>query len=348
MASGARPLPFLNQKNQTAGKMKETENTNRSYPGGDNSGINYAENARKDGIAKGVRITAIISFLILVAAGIAAWLSYSIHQEKQLALIENERTTYNEMLSVRDSTLNDWLQTFTQIETDLNALKQKENLITINNSDNVEFTSTRKEQILNDIKSISMRLDENRKKLASLSAQLKNSGREIKGLQEMIASLEVKLQEHQTQIAALNTTVNERDTEISELNILASDLRTTVTQKEELINTQVAEMNKAYLAAGSYKDLKELGIVSKDGGFLGLGRTESLVNDITDSLFSQIDISQLKYIPVNSRDARLITEHPTSSYEFVRESDDKIAHIEIKDPEQFWKISRYAVVELKK
>jgi len=310
--------------------MKETENTNRSYPGDDNSGINYAENARRDGIAKGVRITAIISFVILVAAGVVAWLSYSIHQEEQLALIEN-----------------DWLQTFTQIENDLNALKQKENLITINNSDNVEFTSSRKEQILNDIKSISMRLDENRKKLASLSSQLKNSGREIKGLQEMIASLEVKLQDHQTQIAALTTTVNERDIEIGELNILASDLRTAVTEKEELINTQVAEMNKAYLAAGSFRDLKELGIVSKDGGFLGLGRTESIVNEITDSLFSQIDISQLRYIPVNSRDAKLITEHPASSYEIVRESDDKIAHIEIKDPEQFWKISRYAVVELK-
>jgi hypothetical protein len=79
-----------------------------------------------------------------------------------------------------------------------------------------------------------------------------------------------------------------------------------------------------------------------------LGRTESLVNDITDSLFAQIDITQLKYIPVNSREAKLITEHPTGSYEFIREGDDVIASIEIKDPELFWKISRYAVVELKK
>ena len=328
--------------------MKDTENTNRSYPGDDTSGINYAENARRDGITKGVRITAIISFVILAAAGLITWLSFSIHQEEQLALMNNERTSFTETLSVRDSTLNDWLQTFTQIENDLNAIKQKESLITINNSNNVEFTSTRKEQILQDIKSISMRLDENRKKLASLNSQLKNSGREIKGLQEMIAGLEVKLQEHQTQIAALTTTVNERDIEIGELNILASDLRTTVTQKEELISTQVAEMNRAYIASGSFKDLRDMGIITKDGGFLGLGRTESLVNNITDSLFAQIDITELKFIPVNSRDAKLVTEHPTDSYQFVREGDDKIAHIEIKDPEQFWKISRYAVVELKK
>ncbi|HAX93706.1 MAG TPA: hypothetical protein DCY25_07150 [Bacteroidales bacterium] len=328
--------------------MKDEETTNRTHPGDDPSGISYAENARRDGIVKGARTTAIISVILLVTAGVVAWLLFSRHQDEQMALMENERSSFTEMLTVRDSTLNDWLQTFTQIENDLNTIKQKESLITINNSDNVEFTSTRKEQILQDIKSISMRLDENRKKLASLSSQLKNSGREIKGLQEMIAGLESKIQEHQSEIGVLSQTVNQKDIEIDELNILAADLKTTVTEKEELISTQVAEMNKAYLASGSFKDLRDMGIVTKDGGFLGLGRTESLVDDITDSLFAQIDITELKYIPVNSRDAKLVTEHPTDSYQFVREGDDKIAHIEIKDPEQFWKISRYAVVELKK
>lgn len=328
--------------------MNDEEKINHSYRSDDPTGISYAENARRDGIAKGSRITAIISLVILLAAGAVAWLLYNNHQDEQLALMDSERSSFNEILTVRDSTLNDWLQTFTQIENDLNTLKQKENLITFSNQGNVEFTTARKEQILQDIKSISMLLDENRKKLASLSAQLRNSGREMKGLQEMIATLETKMQGHETEIAALTMTVGEKDVEIGELNILASELRTTVTEKEEVISTQTAEMNKAYLASGSFKDLKEMGIVSKDGGFLGLGRTESLVNDITDSLFAQIDITELRLIPVNSRDAKLITEHPTNSYTFVREDDNNIAHIEIKDPEQFWKISRYVVVELKK
>lgn len=328
--------------------MKNEETTNRNNASDDPSGISYAENARRDGIARGVRTTAIISLLILVAAGVVAWLGFSRHQEKQLALMENERGTFNEMLSVRDSTLNDWLQTFTQIENDLNALKQKENLITIRNSDNVEFTLTRREQILGDIKSISLRLDENRKKLASLNSQLKNSGREIKGLREMIAGLEARIEGHEKEIAALEQSVTEKDLKIGELNTLTADLQNTVTAREEAITTQQAEMNRAYIASGSYKDLRDLGIVSKDGGFLGIGRTESLVNDIADSLFAQIDITQLKYIPVNSRDAKLVTEHPTDSYQFVREDDGLVASIEIKDPERFWKISRYAVVELKK
>jgi DNA repair exonuclease SbcCD ATPase subunit len=262
--------------------------------------------------------------------------------------MEKERGTFNEMLSVRDSTLNDWLQTFTQIENDLNAIKQKENLITIRNSDNMEFTSTRREQILGDIKSISLRLDENRKKLASLNSQLKNSGREIKGLREMIAGLEARIEGHEKEIAALTQSVTEKDVKIGELNTLTADLQNTVSAREEVISTQQAEINRAYIASGSFRELRDMGIVSKDGGFLGIGRTESLVNDIADSLFAQIDITQLKYIPVNSRDAKLVTEHPTDSYQFVREDNGLVASIEIKDPERFWKISRYAVVELKK
>lgn len=328
--------------------MNEEEKTNRTHPDSDHSGISYAENARKDGFVKGTRITAIISIVILVAAGVVAWLIFNRHQDEQLAQMDSERSSFNEMLTVRDSTLNDWLQTFTQIESDLSALKQKENLITFSNSENVEFTTARKEQIMNDIKSISILLDENRKKLASLSSQLRNSGREIKGLQEMIAGLETKIQGHETEIAALTTTVNQKDIEIGELNLLASDLRTTVEEKEEVISSQTAEMNKAFLALGSSRDLRDMGIVARDGGFLGIGKTETLVNDITDSLFAQIDITELRLIPVNSRDAKLITEHPTDSYTFIREADDIIAHIEIKDPDQFWKISRYAVVELKK
>lgn len=71
--------------------MKNEETTNRNNASDDPSGISYAENARRDGIARGVRTTAIISLLILVAAGVVAWLGFSRHQEKQLALMENER-----------------------------------------------------------------------------------------------------------------------------------------------------------------------------------------------------------------------------------------------------------------
>lgn len=45
--------------------MKDEETNYRPHSGSDPSGISYAENARRDGITKGARTTAIISVLIL-------------------------------------------------------------------------------------------------------------------------------------------------------------------------------------------------------------------------------------------------------------------------------------------
>ena len=54
----------------------------------------------------------------------------------------------------------------------------------------------------------------------------------------------------------------------------------------------------------------------------------------------------MKSIPVNSKNAKLISEHPNNSYKFIRDANKKIESIEITDPAQFWKISKYAVVEI--
>jgi len=214
-------------------------------------------------------------------------------------------------------------------------------------SSDKEFSKDKKEQILKDIEYVNTVLDQNKKKIASLSAQLKNSGVTIKGMQVKIAELEASMKERETEIADLKVVLSKKDFEIGQLNAKMTEQETAITQKDEKISNQTAEINKAYVVYGTYKTLKEKGVISKEGGFLGLGKKEQLHKDFSDSAFTQIDITQTKSIPVNSKDAKLITSHPTSSYEIVRNKDNKVASIEIKDPEQFWKISKYAVVEIK-
>jgi hypothetical protein len=51
---------------------------------------------------------------------------------------------------------------------------------------------------------------------------------------------------------------------------------------------------------------------------------------------------------VSSKKAKLISEHPANSYQFIRDKNNKIESLEIKDPALFWKISKYAVVEITK
>jgi len=328
--------------------MKNEDISGRSYTGGEQPPFVDLEKARKEGRNKGAFTAAIIILLVVITAGIFSYSHYKKAYVSQVTLMETERNAFTDQLVVRDSTLNDWLQTFDQVQKGLNTIKEKENLITVNSASGVEFTQARKEQIMQDISAINTLLEDNRKKLASLNAQMRNSGREIKGLKEMIATLEAKIIVSENEITAMKATLTEKDLEIGSLNVLASELQTTVAQQTETIGEQVSEMNTAWLATGTFKDLKEKGLVSKEGGFLGLGRTETLTEDFIDSLFAQVDITQMKTIPVNSKDAKLITEHPSGSYAIVQESENLVAYIEIKDPAEFWKISKYAVVEVVK
>jgi hypothetical protein len=313
----------------------------------DNAGArNNEKKARKEGMTKGVWTTAIISFILLITGGIIVHSLYSNEQKKHLAIMENQKRSFTELLTTRDSMINESMLTFDQIEKDLNTVKEKENIISMQSSDK-EFSKDKKQQILKDIEYINTVLDQNKKKIASLTAQLKNSGGTIKGLQVKIAELQASMKQRETEISDLKVALVQKDFEIGQLNTRMTDQQIAIAQKDEKITNQTAEMNKGFLASGTYKALKAKGLVSKEGGFLGLGKKESLHQDFSDSLFTQINISETKSIPVNSKDARLITDHPKNSYEMIRDKNNKIASIEIKDPEQFWKISKYVVVEIK-
>jgi len=305
------------------------------------------ENARKEGVTKGALTTGIIFIVLLMAFGALVYSLYKRDHNAQLALMENQKVTFTEQLTARDSMINDWLVTFDEIEKNLNVIKEKEKLLTVKSSD-TEVSKNRKEQILDDIKSINTLIDENKKKIARLNAQLKESGGTIKGLQDRIAGLEESMKQYESEIAELNTTLVSKDNEIGQLNNNVIALNDTITIKEERISEQTGKLHQAFLASGTYKDLKEKGIVIKEGGFLGLGRKQFLVEDFSDSSFTEIDITSLTTIPVNSKDVRLITEHPSDSYKLIKENDKQIAYISITNPEEFWKITKYAVVEIVK
>jgi len=333
--------------------MKNDENLNKINPEGtsnyssDKVRTTIEKNALKKGTEKGLLIAGIISFFILVTAGIILYSMYTNEKKAQMAMMEDQRTAFTEMVTARDSAINEWVATFDQIERDLRTIREKEKAIAVNSSD-PEFSADSKKRILEDIQYINTLIEQNKKKIASLSDQLKKSGNTIKSLETKIASLEVSLQQSEVEITGLKTALAEKDFKIEQLNTKMSDMEVTIAQKEEFISNQTNELNKAFVASGTYKDLKEKGLVAKEGGFLGLGRKESLVENFPAGTFEQIDITQLKTIQVNSKKAKLITEHPVGSYELVREGKDLISYIDIKDPSEFWKISKYAVVEVVK
>ncbi len=287
--------------------------------------------------------------LLLVAAIIGGIYSYKSIQmkEQQLSELNGNNRELIQDVNHRDSVINDMIKTFDRIESDLEIIKKKRDLLNVK-SDNPEFTEDKRESIVKDIQMLNTMLDENRKKIASLNSQLRNSGIKLSELQKKIDGLQTTIDERDADIALLKDALQEKDFEMAQLNIKLDTLQTEVIRKDNIIRQQEDNLNRAYYTYGTYKDLKEKGLLTKEGGFLFIGQNTTIQEDLNAEHFTEIDISRTKTLPINGKKAELITDHPKSSYRFVEdEEQDQIAFIEIENPDEFWKISKYVVVEVK-
>jgi hypothetical protein len=337
-------------------KNDETTNFKNEQGTGDSSGNGSmsentrvrlaARNAKAEGVQKGVLTTALISLAILIIAAVIVFTTHKKEKETQLALMQSQQQAFTQTLTSRDSVINEWMTTFDEIEKNLSMVKQKENIITIQSSGG-EISKNKKDQIMKDIEYINALLDQNKQKISSLNAQLKKSGGVIKGLETKIAELEASVKQSETEIATLKSTLVEKDFQIGQLSTKVSDQELAIAQKDEKISTQTQEINKAFYTTGTFKELKAKGLVTKEGGFIGLGRKAAITGSLPETSFTRIDVTQLKSIPVNSKTAKLLTDHPANSYEFVLDKDKKVISLDIKDPAEFWRLSKYAVVQVK-
>jgi DNA repair exonuclease SbcCD ATPase subunit len=334
--------------------MNNDENA-KTNPVNENAGGSTNEKAKTDiekkirdeGVKKGVVTTSIIGFLILLVAGIIVFLLYSHEHKNLLNQMETQKTSLTGKVTARDSVINEWITTFDDIEKNIALIKEKEKIISVNSS-NAEISKDKKQQVLEDIQYINTLLEQNKKKIASLNAQLAKSGGTIKALQNKISDLEASMKQNENEISELKTSLVNKKFEVEQLNTQMVVLQDTIAKKDQKISTQTYEMNKAFYVCGTYKELKAKGLLTKEGGFIGLGKTQTLTGNFPDSSFVQIDITQIKSISVNAKSAKLISEHPAGSYEFIRDKDKIIKSLEIKSPAMFWKNSKYAVVETTK
>jgi hypothetical protein len=111
----------------------------------------------------------------------------------------------------------------------------------------------------------------------------------------------------------------------------------------EEIGTQTDKMNTAYYCFGTSKELKEKGVLTKEGGFIGIGKSEKLAADFNKDYFTKIDITLMKSVDLKSKKAKLVTTHASDSYKLEgdKTSVDKLV---ITNAEKFWASSKYLVI----
>ena len=257
--------------------------------------------------------------------------------EEQIAQLENEKIEANSNLEGKGELIVDFINSLNEIEDNLAQIKTKENLVTTRfDNGNVEMDGNMKDLIIDDINMINNLLQENKDKMSALSTRWRKSNLKIAELETMIESLANRLQQKDAEIGDLQTQLTEAN---AQLKVLFEEYN----ERLDEIGDQEDKLNTAFYCYGTSKELKENGIITKEGGFIGIGKTEKLSKDFNKSYFTQIDISLINEIELMSKKAKIITNHPSSSYE-LKDGDDAVEKLIIKNATSFWSSSKYLVI----
>ncbi|BAX81296.1 Cbp1 family collagen-binding glycoprotein adhesin [Labilibaculum antarcticum] len=271
--------------------------------------------------------------------------------QKELKQLREQNVQLTQMAQEKDSTIDDFVESFDVIAANLAIIKEKENIISVSAGENPSVGE--KEQIVTDLGLMRDLLEENKAKLEDLDKKLKNSWYQNSKLNKLVAGLKSQIEAKDISINALSEQIAQLTVEVGSLNGQVTDLNGAVialNTENDSINKAIAErtanLNTAHYVIGDIKELKQKEVVTSTGGILGIGTTNKLNQKINPDNFNNIDITQTLTIPVVGRKVSLVTSHPSSSYRFEG-TDKEIEAITILDPNEFWKASKYLVVAVK-
>ena len=236
-------------------------------------------------------------------------------------------------LTEKEAALQEFVTSFNEIQDNLNTIKEKEKIVTA--STKAGDVKNKEEQIKEDLQAIYDLMGKNKNRIASLSKKLKASKTQIAGLEKMVEAL-------QNQIADKDNVIAELKSSIESLNIELSNLNTNYQEVEQESAVKTEKINTAFYAIGTSKELKEKGVVTKEGGFIGIGKSEKLKSDFNKDYFTKVDISQVTSITIGAKKVKILTTHPSNSYKLVGEK--TVEKIDILNAEDFWGASKYLVI----
>lgn len=246
----------------------------------------------------------------------------------------------------RDSLEFMFIQTLNEIESNLKMIREKEGLIVLGPGSDLESGINTKEKILRNIQIINSLMDENRAKIETLKTALNKTEAENKQMHLLTDAVNEKLIHQEEQINYLKEQLSNKNFEIDELNTKLTYLEFQDEKLQLIITDLENELNTGHYIVGSYKELKEKGVAEKEGGVLWFGRTKSMNENFKETDFTVINIKENTTIPIFSKKAQLLSEHKNETYEFITE-DNQISYLNIIDPKQFWKTSKYLIIEIK-
>ena len=298
-----------------------------------------------------IRIAAVLLLAVAVSLGWGLITSSEKNEKEKLSLLEKNQKLA-QAIDQKEADINDILYMFTDVEDQIRQIVEKENLVY---GHNLEGTNpTRQERMVQELEMIDELVIRSKATISSLEEKVKAANFKTNVFKNQVSKLNAVIKEREGTIASLKETILAKDESIEFMTVQVDSLIESASMqainlqaKDIQIQTLTSEndaLNKAYLAIGSFKELKDRGLVQRQGGFLWFGRTIDVIEDADHREFLEVDIRNVSHLPVKAANLDLLSEHPIDSYAIVPGDTEEMKVLEITDPDEFWKVSKYLVI----
>jgi len=282
---------------------------------------------------------------ILIIAAVSLFLASCGQQmNEEVEKLQQENLALQDQLNTQEDTFNEFFGALNQIEENLALIKEKENIISQGTQNNLEGRTDKMESINEDIRIIGELMEKNRHLISRLNRDIKNSNIKITEFERMVARLNEQIQEKEIEIEVLREELGRMNLRVDYLAATIDTLQEVARFRDRVIQDKTTEINTAYYTMGSRRELRDWGIITREGGFLGIGRTNRLRSDLDPSYFTRIDLNVTREITIIGKEPAFITPHPEGTWEYRIE--DGVTYLVVLDPFKFWSTSRYLVIEI--
>ena len=280
-----------------------------------------------------------LAVLIVCTAVMASCDSFSGGSKDQLKA-ENDSLLME--LTQRNAELDEMMGTFNDISEGFRQINAAESRVDLQRGAVAEGSLNAKQQIASDIEFIRKQMEENKEQIAKLQSMLKNSKTNSSQLKRAVESLTQELNAKTQRIEELQAELASKNIRIQELDAAVTTAENEA--KAKTVAEQDKALNTAWFVFGTKKELKDQKILSGSGLF----KKGSVLKDgdVNKDYFTQVDIRTTKEIKLYSKDADILTTHPTGSYALEKDDKDQLT-LKITNPKEFWSVSKYLVIQVK-
>ena len=246
-------------------------------------------------------------------------------QSEQYQQLKQDQQRTESIVHAKDSSVNELLGTLNRISENLRTIRQKQGELG-DAASGPEMGKDMEQRVMDDLQGIDALLMENKELIERLRKEAKSSEGRINELARTVEEFERAINEKDAEIGVLKEQLASTNSSLASLIEMYRD-------KEQLANVQQAEMNTAWYAVGTARELRDNGVLTKEGGVAGIGGVDKLnAADLNEEYFKRIDLTKDLEIPINGKKARVATSHPEGSYRLEGE----VEKLVISDPARFW------------